>query len=392
MQVNNTTDVLNLEYVTTKRIEECDDRVDVYADLEPLESCPKCGHSRLWVHDYRVQKIKDTQLYGKHCIIHLTKTRQNCPSCGKRVERVPNFIAPKKTMTMRLIAFAVKELHSMQTMTSVAESCNTSVNTIMRILSNISPSRKKLPSVLCIDEFKGDSGGNKYLCSLMDGISHSMLDILPNRSLRYLTDYFLKMGREELSNVEVFVSDMFGGYKSLKRDIFSGAVHVIDPYHYIRLVVWALENVRKRIQKELPAYKRKYMKRSKSLLNKPASKLSKEEMVRVADMLDASEELRLAYNLKEGFYDYVLMKIDSKSAGKALKLWIEMAKESGLDEFKECITAFTNWFVEITNSFDYEWSNGPLEGTHNKIKVLKRNSYGFPNFKRFRSRILMVCK
>lgn len=33
-------------------------------------------------------------------------------------------------------------------------------------------------------------------------------------------------------------------------------------------------------------------------------------------------------------------------------------------------------------------TNGPTEGSNNKIKVLKRNSYGIRNFKRFRTRIL----
>ncbi|WP_083635587.1 transposase [Peptoniphilus porci] len=31
-------------------------------------------------------------------------------------------------------------------------------------------------------------------------------------------------------------------------------------------------------------------------------------------------------------------------------------------------------------SFDYPWSNGPLEGTHTKIKTLKRNCFGMKNF------------
>ncbi|MBS6720075.1 MAG: transposase [Peptoniphilus harei] len=30
---------------------------------------------------------------------------------------------------------------------------------------------------------------------------------------------------------------------------------------------------------------------------------------------------------------------------------------------------FNKWFDEICNSFDCPWSNGPLEGTHTKIKL-----------------------
>ncbi len=43
---------------------------------------------------------------------------------------------------------------------------------------------------------------------------------------------------------------------------------------------------------------------------------------------------------------------------------------------------------EITNSFKYNFSNGPLEGINNKIKVIIRTAYGYRNFYNFRLRIL----
>ncbi|WP_337543456.1 transposase, partial [Acidaminococcus timonensis] len=36
------------------------------------------------------------------------------------------------------------------------------------------------------------------------------------------------------------------------------------------------------------------------------------------------------------------------------------------------------------------YSNGFTEGMNNKIKVLKRVAFGFRNFERFRSRILLL--
>ncbi|MDY4201242.1 MAG: transposase, partial [Candidatus Fimadaptatus sp.] len=36
-------------------------------------------------------------------------------------------------------------------------------------------------------------------------------------------------------------------------------------------------------------------------------------------------------------------------------------------------------------------SNGFTEGTNNSIKVLKRVTYGMPNFRNFRARILHCC-
>ena len=46
---------------------------------------------------------------------------------------------------------------------------------------------------------------------------------------------------------------------------------------------------------------------------------------------------------------------------------------------------------EILHSFKYEaYTNGPVEGTNNKIKVIKRVAYGFRNFANFRIRILLA--
>ncbi|MBP1044547.1 transposase, partial [Vagococcus sp. BWB3-3] len=43
----------------------------------------------------------------------------------------------------------------------------------------------------------------------------------------------------------------------------------------------------------------------------------------------------------------------------------------------------------IENTFKYSFSNGPLEGTINKIKVIKRVAYGYRSFWNFKHRILV---
>ena len=49
-----------------------------------------------------------------------------------------------------------------------------------------------------------------------------------------------------------------------------------------------------------------------------------------------------------------------------------------------------NWLPGILDSFSSAITNGFTEGCNNKIKVLKRNAYGYRNFKRFRNRILHI--
>ncbi|MBR3000564.1 MAG: transposase, partial [Oscillospiraceae bacterium] len=49
---------------------------------------------------------------------------------------------------------------------------------------------------------------------------------------------------------------------------------------------------------------------------------------------------------------------------------------------------YYNWLPQILTSLEYSYSNGYTEGCNNKIKVLKRNGYGYRNFEVFRKRIL----
>ncbi len=46
--------------------------------------------------------------------------------------------------------------------------------------------------------------------------------------------------------------------------------------------------------------------------------------------------------------------------------------------------------IKDIKSFSYPYTNGYTEGCNNKIKVIKRNAYGYRNFSRFRNRILHV--
>ena len=392
MQNNNNMNLLGFKDIVLDSFNEDKEFVHIHASVKKMNTCPHCGSKRIWVHDHRIQKIKDTHIRGKKCIIHLKKTRFDCKSCGCRFEKELDFIAKGHTMTNRLIIAIVVEFDEVYSISSIANRYNVSSNTVLRILNCLSVSRNRLSEVLCIDEFKGDSGNIKYQTSLLNGSTHSVIDILPSRDKNALYEYFEKIPNKERKEVKYFVSDMSNTFKSVKNAFFKDAIHIIDRYHFIRQVSWALENVRKRIQKDISSKLRKYFKRSKSLITKPASKLTSEQASEVSLMIELNNELKLAYKLKELFYQYVLSQPNKTRAKNALKEWIKRAEESNLKEFNSCITAFTNWFEEICNSFDYSWSNGPLEGTHTKIKTLKRNCFGMKNFNLFRNRIMFACK
>lgn len=387
---NNIIKFLGLKDVNIKNVKRLDKSIEISMSLKKPKPgcCPHCGHKVLHYHDSRIQRLRDIPYQNKHIYFLLKRTRYKCPCCNKKSQITPDFIIKGHQLTKRLYFYIFEEFGKMKSTSDISKECGISVTTILRYIDTIKLERLEIPEVLCIDEFKGDSGGEKYQVNLADGRNHKIIDILLSRKQDHLFDYFLKIPKEERKAVEYFVSDMSTVFRSVHSQFFPASIHVIDKYHFIRQVLWTLERVRKREQGKMSYKDRIYFKRSKSLLQKNLNNLTDEEMSKVATMLEHNEAIRHAYYLKETFYKYVLVQDNKEDARIALDTWIKEAETKGDKEWKTCIRAFKNWKEPILNSFEVPWTNGYVEGTHNRIKTLKRISFGMPNFKHFRTKIL----
>lgn len=383
--------LLGLEGVRVKNISHTDTCVKLYVTTaKKTITCPVCGNHTSKVHDYRNQTLKDLPISGKQALVILKKRRYAC-SCGKRFYEPYTFLPKYQRKTNRVSAMICNQMAKSIPIITIAKDLGLSPTTVSRTFDFVSyPKITRMPKVLSIDEFKGNAGNNKYQCILVDAQKKRILDILPDRRLEHLQAYFRSIPLFERQKVKYFVCDMWKQYAQIARDFFPNAKIITDKYHFIRQVTWAIENVRKRAQKDMIPSVRKYFKRSRSLIIKRNHKLSDNDKERLQNMLLYHDDLRTAYYLKEKFYD--ICKMDKYSLQrKAYTDWIKYAESLCIPEFKNCINALRNWHQEILHAFKYGYTNGPTEGFNNKIKVLKRVSYGFRNFNRFRNRILHTC-
>ena len=382
--------LLGLQGLNITNIKENEKSIIIYAEMERKEhACISCGTATNTVHDYREQEIKDIPAFGKLVSIVLRKRRYRCNHCGKRFFECNTFLPKYHRMTNRLSAFVIDKLRDERSFTSVAREVNLSVSTVIRIFDTVSYPKPELSEVLSIDEFKGNTWGEKYQCILTDPVNKRVLDILPERYKPYLTNYFKQYPKEIRNNVTYFVSDMWRTYADISDVWFKNATQVIDKYHWIRQAIWAFENVRKEEQKKLSPELKQYFKRSKSLLIKRYDSLEEEQKQQVNVMLYYSVNISRAYFYKEQFFKILNLK-DAESAKKAMSEWIQSAESCGIPQFEKCAETMRNWYTGIINSFSTSITNGFTEGCNNKIKVLKRNAYGYQNFKRFRNRILHI--
>ena len=382
--------LLGLQGLNITNIEENEKSIVIYAEMERKEHhCINCGTATNAVHDYREQVIKDIPAFGKLVSIVLRKRRYRCKHCGKRFFENNSFLPKYHRMTNRLCAFVIDKLRDERSFTSVAREVNLSVSTVIRIFDVINYPIADLPTAISIDEFKGNTWGEKYQCILTDPVNKRVLDILPERYKLYLTRYFKQFSKEKRNSVTYFVSDMWRTYADISDVWFKNATQVVDKYHWIRQAIWAFENVRKEEQKKLSPELRKYFKRSKSLLIKRYDKLKEEQKQQVNIMLYYSVNISRAYFYKEQFLKILNYK-NAESAKQAMSDWIQNAENCGIPQFEKCAETMRNWYKGIINSFSTTITNGFTEGCNNKIKVLKRNAYGYQNFKRFRNRILHI--
>ncbi len=387
LHTNFTEKLLGLQDLIIGKIEDNEKEIHIYGEMKRKpHKCPCCGEFTDKIHDYREQTIKDIPLFDKKLFVHLRKRRYRC-GCGKRFFENNKFLPRYHRMTNRLSAYIINELSNEASFTSVGRKVDLSTTTVMRIFDLVSYSPQKLPDVLSIDEFKGNTNKEKYQCIITDPVNKIVLDILPKRYESYLTKYFLRFNKAERQNVKTFVSDMWKPYASLASKLFKNAEQVVDKYHWIRQVFWAFDAVRKEVQNNLSKEYRKYFKKSRFLLMKRFDKLTDEQKQQVNIMLYVSPSLSTAHFYKEDFLK-ILDCEDRDSAKKAMSEWIDSALDCGLPRFKKCTNTMINWLNGILNSFSNPITNGFTEGCNNKIKVLKRNAYGYQNFNRFRNRIL----
>lgn len=384
---NITTFSLNLQQLFKQKVLETDNSLNFFYETTPTtQICPHCGKKTKYIHDYRTQIVNDVPFCGKKTIITLKKRRYVCKSCNSKFYEKYDFLPKYYQSTSRVFACVINALRNKISFKDVAKQFNLSSSTIIRIFELVNYGRHSLPEVLGIDEFKGNAGYEKYQLLLTDIKNHKIIDVLPTRKKTDIIDYFKQYPLEERKKVKVFVMDMWSDYEAVSW-LFPNAKVVVDKFHYVRQIYWALDKVRKDVQRKFPEDKRLHFKRSKKILWKEYSKLSDENKRVLQLMVSQNYDLWQAWQLKEIFVDVKKCK-NKEEAEKELHIWLLTAEEARLPAFYDCVKAIHNWFNEITNGYDYKYTNGFTEGKNNLIKVIKRISFGFRNFSHFRNKIL----
>lgn len=104
--------------------------------------------------------------------------------------------------------------------------------------------------------------------------------------------------------------------------------------------------------------------------------LDKESQEKLKIILEKSPCLEIAYQLKEEFRSIYETSNTLKSAKRKFKKWLIYAKLF----YKKSAQMISSHLAGICNYFISHATSGVMEGINNKIKLIKRQGYGFINF------------
>lgn len=375
--------------------------------------CPHCGMDKSIVKNgVRRSKITLPSISGLPAYLWLDKQRYFCQHCHKSMTASTPIVSPNAFISTRLKQMIIAQLSNPISESYIAKHHHVSVNTVRRIADNaarelqLHPGSMLLPQHLSMDEFKSVKSANMAMSFIFsDASSHKVLDICQNRQLSYLATYYSQFTLASRQNVETVTMDMYSPYMTLVQSLFPKAKIIIDRFHIVQALNRELNKYRIKLMNAIKSKNARLYRKLKTywkLLLADRDNLSSSDYdhhrlfrchmttAAIVDyLLDQDEQLKATYYLIHRLRERL-----KQGDFQAFKGLIEQSAILNIpSNVRKGIRSLKKYLPYIENTCQYrQYSNGSLEGTNNKIKVLKRNVDGYRNFHHFKNRILLICK
>ena len=232
---------------------------------------------------------------------------------------------------------------------------------------------------------------------IVDQLKANIFDINNSRLSLDIEHYFKRYSKKERDKVKFITLDLYKPYYKLMTNLFKNAILIPDRFHIVIQVRNALDKTRIQLcYKSNPNYTKlkKYWKlilKDKRRLNKQNKKYHKcfrkevSEYDIVTYLINTDKELYETYHI----YQSILFALNTRN--KNIFLNIINNKNKGISKYMEkALRTFRNMKDYILNAFDYNYSNGIVEGTNNLIKQVKHTACGYRKFNHLKARIMLI--
>ena len=366
-------------------------------ELAPVAGAPKrcsrCGGEVAVIHEVVVRQVRDLPVGDWDTWVRFPRARVECPQCGPTVEAVP-WLDRYQRMTRRL-ADKIARLAQVLPIQHVATWFGVSWDTVKQIdqralLARLGPVDATTLAgvrVLAIDEFAIQKG-HRYATVIIEPHSRRVLWVGRGRSRADVRPFFELLGPAGCAQIEAVAMDMSGSYGDEVRAQCPQAVIVYDLFHVVaRYGREVIDRVRvdetNRVARangpnDRPTRRRRRVIKGTRwlLLRNPDHVTTRQDRIRLRDVLAANRALFTVYVLKEDLKQLWTFTYP-KAALRFWKQWYHRATHSRIPALVTFAHNLKRFLAGILSRCRFKLHTSVLEGINNKIKVMKRMAYGF---------------
>ena len=357
---------------------------------ERIRCCPSCGARSIVKNGYRLRDFVGLPIGGKRVTIRMKVQRYKCKECDfDQQEKIP-FATNSCSYTHRFAKYVVDLLRGM-TLQDVSNHLSVSWDTVKEIHSSYLKRHYSPPSLdgvenIGIDEFAVRKG-HVYKTIVVDLDSGRIIYVGDGKGSEALKKFWRKVKRKNIK-IKHVATDLSAAFIASVMENCPDAVHVFDHFHVVKLMNEKLDDIRRKVYSmEKDINKRKVLKGTRYLLlGNGADIFDKQHKTRLENALAMNEPLSKAYYLKEQLRQ-IWSQTTKAMAEKVLDDWVRQAEQSKVTQLQKMAVTVKTYKKGILAWYDCHLSTGKVEGINNKIKVMKRNAYGFRDEKYFTLRL-----
>ena len=356
--------------------------------------CSACGAHEVQSRGGAERRFRALPIGSRPTAVILSVPRVQCLVCGVVRQVEIAFADPRRGYTRSFERYAL-ELSRRMTIRDVASQLGVGWDVIKDIQKRDLQRRFAKPKLkeLChiaIDEI-AVAKGHRYLTIVMDldtGVVKFVGDGKGDDALKP----FWKRLRSSGTQVAAVAMDMSVAYRGAVSTQLPKAKIVFDRFHVIKLLNDKLSDFRRALYREATDVMHKeVLKGTRWLLLKNPENLDpkKGEKQRLEEALALNQPLATAYYMKDDLRRF-WEQPGKRFATTFLDGWIRRAEASGIKMLQQMAKTLAAHRSGLLAYYDVMISSGPMEGTNNKIKTMKRQAYGFRDREFFKLKILAI--
>lgn len=344
----------------------------IIPDIQDIP-CPLCEKKTI-LHSKKRRRFRHGHAWGVGTLwIELDVPRQRCLSCD--LTFVYDYGLGLVRTSTEVFRKGITERCHGRTISDVAREYKIPYTTVERwFYQYASVDTAAHATHILVDEF-ATRKGHHYATIVLDAETGRLLSIVPGRDVSAITAALQGV----LGDVRSVVSDFAPAMAKATTRVFPDAAHVLDRFHLIQFFTDALRRRRRFLNEARRHHHVRVIDRA--LACRPEALALDDREVARSCILEDSFTQNLYHGLQH--MRYVLKATCDGQAHRRLTDWLERYQFHACGPLAKIAKAIRVREEAMRQTIVSRLSNGKMEGTNNKIKLIKRRGYGYRNLKRF---------